>query len=86
MIRFSVAASGLPPSWPPLYQVIATVVPFAAMALAFASAWSSPKRVSRSPCTSRVGAVMLPTTDFGLDRSRIAVRAALVRPVCAASA
>ena len=86
MIRFSVAASGLPPSWPPLYQVTATVVPFAAMALALASAWSSPNRVSRSPCTSRVGAVMSPTTALGLDRSRIAVSAGVIRPVCAACA
>ena len=83
-IRVRVAVSGEPPSCPPLYQVTATTPPFAAMARAFASACSRPNRVSRSPCTRRVGAVMLPTTSLGLDRSSSACSSGVMRPVCAA--
>jgi hypothetical protein len=67
-----------------LYQVTATVAPLAAMARAFASASDSGNRVSFSPCTSNVGAVMLPTTALGLDRASRAENSGPIRPVCAA--
>ncbi len=79
-MRFWVCRSTSPPLCPPGYQLTATVVPFAAMARAFASAWSSPNSVSCWPCTSSVGAVMSPTTRAGEELARIVVMAGETRP------
>ena len=86
-MRVSVTESGsVPPLWPPLYQVIATVAPAAAICRALASAWSSPKRVSFSPCTNRVGALICEATALGLELASKATNAGVIVPVWAACA
>ena len=66
---------GRPPSCPPANHATFTGVPFAAIWRALASAWSSPNRVSCSPCTRSVGAVIrsvMPAGDERRSRSAVA--------------
>ncbi len=62
-------ASRMPLSCPPAAQSTATGAPFAAIARAIASAWSSGKRESSWPCTIRAGTVIRSATADGLRRS-----------------
>ena len=76
---------GCPPSWPPANQATFTGVPVAAIWRALASAWSRPNRVSCSPCTSRVGAVIRSVTLAGEERRSSSAVAGESRPVVADS-
>ncbi len=76
---------GLSASWPPGYQITFTVPPAWLICLAVASAWSRPNRVSCSPCTSRVGAVMCSATDTGDTLCSRSMVCWLARPVVATS-
>jgi hypothetical protein len=60
--------------------------PAEAICRAVASAWSSPNRVSCSPWTSRVGAVIRSATLTGEERRSSSVVVGPGRPVVADSA